>query len=199
MWAIRRLTRSHPWSSPRDATRDAEGLHGMSQLAAEIHALCQLRGAFVLRSGRQTDSYFDKYRFEAVPNLLAAVAREMVPLIPPNAEVLAGLELGGIPVVTMVSHYSGLPAAFVRKTTKQYGTARLSEGAEISGKQVVIVEDIITTGGQVCLSAAELRQRGAKISHALSVIDRGEGGAAKLAEDGIVLRALFDRADFNLL
>jgi adenine/guanine phosphoribosyltransferase-like PRPP-binding protein len=101
--------------------------------------------------------------------------RRWFPLIPPDAEVLAGLELGGIPVVTLLSHYSGLPAAFVRKAAKPHGTARLCEGAEISGRRVLLVEDIVTTGGQVRASAADLRRIGATISHALCVIDREEG------------------------
>jgi orotate phosphoribosyltransferase len=169
----------------------------MNKLAAEIRAICDLSGTFVLRSGLTTHSYFDKYRFEAMPELLAAVAREMVPLFPRETEVLAGLELGGIPIVTMLSHYSGLPAAFVRKAAKQYGTRRLCEGTEVSGRHVLLIEDIVTTGGQLSLSAADLRRLGASITHALCVIDRGQGGAANLARDGIALLSLFDRTDFS--
>jgi len=169
----------------------------MQKLAAEIHALCYLSGTFTLRSGRQANTYFDKYRFEAMPELLAEIAREMVTLIPRQTEVLAGLELGGIPIATMLSHYSGIPTAFVRKAAKQYGTARLCEGADVSGKQVLLVEDVVTTGGQIDSSAADLRKLGAAISHALCVIDRGEGGAENLADNGIVLISLFDAGDFR--
>lgn len=170
----------------------------MNPLAAEIQALCRLSGNFVLRSGRQTNTYFDKYRFEATPRLLAAVAQAMLPLTPTGVEVLSGLELGGIPVVTMMSHYSGLPTAFVRKAAKPYGTARLCEGAEISARRVLPVEDVVTTGGQVRSSAVDLRHLGATISHALCVIDREEEGAANLAADGITLLSLFHLVDFPL-
>src|SRR5579884_3491014 len=110
----------------------------MDPLAARIKDLCLLRGSFILRSGRTAAEYFDKYRFEARPEILAEVARRMTGLIPPGTEVLAGLEVGGIPVATMLSHFSGLPAAFVRKAAKTYGTARLAEGAEVAGRSVLI-------------------------------------------------------------
>ena len=132
----------------------------MSSLAARLHDLCVLKGTFTLRSGRTAAEYFDKYRFEADPETLAEVTRQILPLIPPGTEVLAGLEMGGIALVTMLSHSSSLPAAFVRKTAKPYGTARLCEGADVFGKQVLIVEDVVTSGGQVVLSAGELRKLG---------------------------------------
>jgi orotate phosphoribosyltransferase len=151
-------------------------------LAATIREVSHLTGTFTLRSGRQASEYFDKYRFEANPAILSEIAKRLVDLIPPGTEILAGLELGGIPVVTMLSHYSGIPAAFIRKKTKEYGTAKLAEGADVSGKNVLIVEDVVTSGGQVVLSTNDLRSLGANITHALCVIDREEGGAENLAE-----------------
>jgi orotate phosphoribosyltransferase len=96
----------------------------------------------------------------------------------------------------MLSHYSGLPAAFVRKAAKPYGTACLCEGAEVSGKRVLLVEDVVTTAGQIRLSAADLRALSALVTHALCVIDRREGGRANLEQDGIVLLSLFDANQF---
>ena len=165
-------------------------------LAHRIHSVCLLKGDFTLRSGRRAGEYFDKYRFEAIPGLLAEVAQEMLVLIPFGTEVLAGLEMGGIPLATMLSHFSGLPAAFVRKAAKPYGTARISEGAEVAGKRVLIVEDVVTSGGQTVLSASALRKLGAVVTHAACVIDRGEGGAAALLHDQITLLSLFDRSRF---
>lgn len=166
-------------------------------LASRIAEVCRLQGRFVLRSGRTASEYFDKYRFESDPVLLADVAEAMLPLIPPATEVLAGLEMGGIALATMLSHYSGLPAAFVRKTAKPYGTARLCEGAEIAGRSVLIVEDVVTSGGQVVASVGDLRTLGARIDHAVCVIDREEGGAEALSAVDVDLKPLFQRRDLD--
>ena len=168
-----------------------------ADLARRVRDCCQLTGRFVLRSGRVTDEYFDKYQFEADPALLAEVADGMARLIPAQTEVLAGLEMGGIPVVTALGRLTGLPCAFVRKTAKPYGTARLAEGAEVRGRRILIVEDVVTSGGQIAISAGHLRQLGAEIDHALCAIDRQEGGAKALAQAGISLHALLSREDLE--
>ena len=125
--------------------------------------------------------------------MLNELAQAMVPLIPVGTEVLAGLEMGGIPVVTALGQRTGLPCAFVRKEAKRYGTARLAEGAEVTRRQVLIVEDVVTSAGQIAISAGQLRELGASIGHALCVIDRQEGGAAALAGANIRLQALLTR------
>lgn len=165
-------------------------------LIRQIHSASHLTGEFVLRSGRTTTQYFDKYRFEADPVLLDAIARELAKLVPADTEVLAGLEMGGIPVVTALGRHTGLPCAFVRKQAKTYGTCRLAEGAEIAGRRVLVVEDVVTSGGQIVLSTAELRALGAEISQALCVIDREQGGAEALAGEGIGLLSLITASDF---
>ncbi|MDZ8078025.1 MAG: orotate phosphoribosyltransferase [Nostoc sp. DcaGUA01] len=167
-----------------------------SELAKQIYAVSHLAGSFKLRSGRISNEYFDKYQFEADPSLLDAVVKQMVNLIPSDTEVLAGLELGAISIVTLLSHYSGLPNAFVRKEAKKYGTSRLAEGAEINNRKLLIVEDVVTSGGQIIISAHQLRQLGAEINYALCVIDRQEGGVDKLLAEGIALLSLLKRRDF---
>jgi len=162
-----------------------------------VNAVCRLRGRFVLRSGRIADEYFDKYQFEADPALLDALGARMAELVPDGVEVLAGLELGGIAVVTALGRHTGLPCAFVRKAAKQYGTARLAEGADVAGRDVLVVEDVVTSGGQIAISSKDLRALGARVEHALCVIDRQEGGAQALAAEGIALRALLTRADLD--
>jgi orotate phosphoribosyltransferase len=162
-------------------------------LARRVRDCCRLTGSFVLRSGRTTDEYFDKYQFEASPALLNEIAGAMVPLIPAGTEVLAGLEMGGIPVVTALGQRTGLPCAFVRKQAKSHGTARLAEGAEVAGRRVLIIEDVVTSAGQVVISAGHLRELGASIGDALCVIDRQEGAAAALASRQIRLHALITR------
>lgn len=168
-----------------------------ADLARRVYSVARITGQFMLRSGRMATEYFDKYQFEADPVMLDEIGREMAKLVPPGTEVLAGLEMGGIAVVTALGRHTGLPCAFVRKTAKPYGTARLSEGADVKGKQVVIVEDVVTSGGQVVISAGELRELGAKIDHALCVIDRQEGGRKTLAEAGLELSTVFTRADLE--
>jgi orotate phosphoribosyltransferase len=121
----------------------------------------------------------------------------MARLVPPGTEVLAGLEMGGIPVVTALGRHTGLSCAFVRKQAKSYGTRRLAEGADLVGRRVLVVEDVVTSGGQIILSAAELRALGADVREALCVIDRQEGGAEALAGERIGLLSLLTAADLS--
>lgn len=153
--------------------------------------VAHLVGEFQLRSGRTATEYFDKYRFESQPELLSAIAEHASVLVPEGTEVVAGLELGGVPVATALSLATGLPAAFVRKKTKPYGTQRLAEGAEVAGRRVLVVEDVVTSGGQIVSSTADLRRAGAIVDQALCVVDREEGGAENLAADGVRLTSLF--------
>ncbi|MEW9533294.1 orotate phosphoribosyltransferase [Microbispora sp. NPDC049125] len=168
-----------------------------SELAHRIHAVSHLTGDFVLRSGRTTTEYFDKYRFEGDPVLLDAIAESLATLVPTSTEVLAGLEMGGIPVVTALSRHTGLPCAFVRKQAKPYGTCRLAEGADIVGRRVLVVEDVVTSGGQIVLSSTELRALGADVREALCVIDREQGGAEALAAQGMALLSLLTATDLR--
>lgn len=168
-----------------------------NELARRVGDVSQLTGSFTLRSGRTADTYFDKYQFESDPELLQAVVAEMLPLIPDDTELLAGLELGGVPVATALSIASGLPSVFVRKSAKAYGTAKLAEGPDISGRRLLIVEDVVTTGGQIVVSAGDLRDRGALVATAVCAIDREQGGGPALAAAGIELRPVFRRADLD--
>jgi orotate phosphoribosyltransferase len=166
-------------------------------LAARVNSIARLTGTFTLRSGQVATEYFDKYRFEADPVLLADIAEAMVPLLPIGTEVLAGLELGGVPIATALSMRTGLPAAFVRKEAKAYGTARLAEGAEIGGKRVTVIEDVITTGGQVVISTTQLRALGAIVEHVVCVIDRSPDHGAALAAEGLTMTSLLTRAQLD--
>jgi orotate phosphoribosyltransferase len=160
-------------------------------LARRIHDRAHLEGEFRLRSGAVSHECFDKYLFEADPELLRAVAQALAALLPSDAEAVAGLELGGVPLATMVSQLSGLPALFVRKAPKDYGTCRLAEGGEVAGRRLAVIEDVVTSGGQLIESCTALRERGADIAAVLCVIDREAGGADNLAAQGLELRALF--------
>ncbi|MES2765592.1 MAG: orotate phosphoribosyltransferase [Bacteroidota bacterium] len=167
------------------------------ELAKAIYDVSHLTGTFTLRSGAVSNEYFDKYLFEARPDVLKAIAEHLAELLPEETEILAGLEMGGIPIATALSLKTGLPGAFVRKEAKKYGTAKIAEGADLKGKRIVVVEDVVTSGGQVILSAADLRGLGADILCAVCVIDRESGGKEKLAAEGIELRALFTMSELK--
>ena len=164
---------------------------GKDVLAAQIHDVAHLNGTFVLRSGVTATEYFDKYQFESRPGLLREVAAWMVDLIPSDTQILAGLELGGVPVATALSLQTGIPVAFVRKQAKTYGTCRIAEGVELADRRVTVVEDVVTSGGQIALSVQDLREAGAHVRNALCVIDREEGGAQAMTKVGIQLSPLF--------
>lgn len=167
------------------------------RLARRIHDRSQLSGHFVLRSGATSDTYFDKYLFEADPALLWDIAEALAPMVGDGVDALAGLELGGVPLATMLSQVTGLPTRFVRKQAKEYGTRRIVEGGEVEGRHLVVVEDVVTSGGQVIESCTQLRNLGAGVNRVLCVIDREAGGAARLAEHGLELRALYRVSDLH--
>lgn len=169
----------------------------MSQLARDIDARCRLRGRFVLRSGQIAAEYFDKYLFEADPLLLHRVAEQMTALLPPDTQVLGGLELGGVPIATMLSQMTGLPALFVRKQAKEYGTRKLAEGDDPAGQHVVLIEDVITTGGAVIAAASALRHLGATVTTVVCAIDRSAPGQSKLPAAEVALRAVLTKADLD--
>jgi orotate phosphoribosyltransferase len=168
-----------------------------SELASAIYSASHLRGEFVLRSGATATEYFDKYRFEREPALLRAIVDALAPLMPNGTEGIAGLELGGVPLATLLSQVTGLPLFSVRKRAKEYGTRRLAEGGEVAGLRLLVVEDVVTSGGQVVLSTGDLRGIGAVVETALCVIDRQAGGPEALAEAGVELRALFTMAQLK--
>jgi orotate phosphoribosyltransferase len=160
-------------------------------LARRVYGRAHLEGEFRLRSGAVSGEYFDKYLFESDPALLRAVAAGLVDLLPDGVQAVAGLELGGVPLATMVSQLSGLPTLFVRKAAKEYGTCRLAEGGEVAGRRLAVIEDVVTSGGQLIACCTALRDQGAKITAVVCVIDRESGGAAQLSAQGFQLRSLF--------
>lgn len=168
-----------------------------TDLARRIYERSHLTGQFTLRSGAVSSEYFDKYMFEADPALLREIATEMAAMLPDGVDALAGLELGGVPLAVLGSQVSGVPALFVRKQAKAYGTCRLAEGGEVSGRRLAVFEDVVTSGGQVIESCRELRELGAEIAVVLCVIDREAGGRDNLAKEGLTLQSLFTMSELN--
>lgn len=166
-------------------------------LAADIDATCRLTGEFTLRSGQVSNEYFDKYLFEADPQLLARVAREVAQLLPGDAELLGGLEMGGIPIATAVSQLVGIPVVFVRKKAKEYGTAKLAEGPSYDGRRIVLIEDVITTGGAVRDATNALREGGAIVETVVCAIDRSAGETNPLEDVALEVRAVLTKAELD--
>lgn len=179
-----------PSSTDRPAT-DRQGL------ARAVFDTAHITGTFRLRSGVTSNEYFDKYLFEADPALLRQLAEAMAPLVPAGTDALAGLELGGVPLATMLSQVTDLPCRFVRKKAKDYGTEKLAEGGTIKGERICVVEDVVTSGGQVVESCAALRDEGAEIAAVLCVIDREAGGPENLAAADLPLTALFTMSELK--
>lgn len=182
-----------------DAVLGHDGGMDRNELAERITAECRLTGHFVLRSGRESDFYFDKYQFESDPELLGAVSALAAEKVPAETEILAGLELGGVPIATAMSLRTGLRQLLVRKEAKTYGTAKLAEGPDFHGRRLLVVEDVITTGGQVVKSTEDLRARGASVDTVLCVIDRRQDLEApdKLSDAGLNVLSLFTTGDLG--
>lgn len=167
------------------------------ELAQSIDRCCRLTGDFTLRSGQASREYFDKYRFESDPLLLRQVAEAMVPLVPSDTDLLGGLELGGIPIVTVLSSLTGMHALFVRKEAKTYGTCRLAEGADVAGRRITLVEDVLTTGGAVRSAAEALRNLGATVEVVLCAIDRSGQPGGPVGDVGLETRAVLTKEDLD--
>lgn len=172
-------------------------IYPKDRLRDEILESSLLYGDFVLRSGQKSDHYFDKYLFESNPDLLYQVCWRLRTRVPENIDLLAALEMGGIPIATVLSQMIEKPTIFVRKKAKEHGTAKLAEGPEIKGKRLCIIEDVITSGGQVIDSYKDLVERGAIIDSAICVILRDKKGKKSLAKNHIKLYNLFDFSDLD--
>lgn len=166
-------------------------------LAHDIDSCCRLTGEFTLRSGQIASEYFDKYLFESQPALLERVAAQMASLLPEGTELLGGLELGGVPIATMVSARTGLPALFVRKKAKEYGTCKLAEGPDVAGRRITLIEDVITTGGAVRDATKVLRAAGAIITTVVCAIDRSPEGQNPLVDVELDLRPVLTKAELD--
>ena len=167
---------------------------GRADLGRRLVERAYLEGDFVLRSGRRSRYYLDKYRFETDPELLAGLGRELGALVrrhAPQADLLAGPELGAVPLAAVTSVETGLPYVIVRKDTKAYGTGNRLEGVHSPGMRVCVVEDVVTSGGALLSAVEALRAAGLDVCAAISVVDRQEGGADAIAAAGVAYTALF--------
>jgi orotate phosphoribosyltransferase len=165
-----------------------------SELARAIREHAYLEGDFVLRSGRRSRYYLDKYRFETQPEILGELGERIAARVSEEGgrpDRLAGPELGAVALAAAASLASGLPFVIVRKEAKDYGTAQRLEGVHERGETVCLVEDVVTTGGASLAAVEALRAAGLACSRAVCVVDREEGGAEALADSDVELVPLF--------
>jgi orotate phosphoribosyltransferase len=168
------------------------------ELAKRIADVSLLRGEFTLRSGRKSNYYMDKYRFETQPDILAALGKMFAERITARVDRIAGAELGAVPLAAAAAMASGKPCVFVRNQKKDYGTSKQVEGVLNPGETVMIVEDVLTTGGQVLEAAKSLEAAGAKVDRIVAVIDRMEGARENIEGAGYVFEALFTTKDLGV-
>jgi len=168
------------------------------ELGRELVAASYLKGDFVLRSGKRSNRYFDKFLFETDPALLRRLGRHLAQLVPAETQRLAAPELGAVLLGGAVSMETGLPLVLVRKEPKGYGTSKQIEGRFEPGERVTVIEDVVTTGGDSLRSAQVLRDAGVKVIHLVVVLDRGEGGEENIRAAGIPYSPLFRIADLEL-
>ena len=172
-----------------------------AELAVRVAERALLHGDFVLRSGKRSPVYLDKYRFETDPALLAPIGEALGELALGGAarpDRLAGPELGAVPLAAAAALHSGIPFLIVRKASKGYGTEGLIEGVCEPGERVLVIEDVVTTGGALIAAIEALRAAGLTVDRALCVLDREEGGAEALVALGVQLEPLFRRADLGM-
>jgi orotate phosphoribosyltransferase len=170
----------------------------MRELARELVKASYLKGDFVLRSGRRSNRYFDKFLFETDPALLRRIGKSLAELVPEATQRLAAPELGAVLLGGAVSMETGLPLVLIRKEPKEYGTSKQIEGRFERGDRVTVIEDVVTTGGDSLRSAQVLRDAGVEVIHLVVVLDRGEGGEENIRGAGIPYSPLFRIADLEL-
>jgi orotate phosphoribosyltransferase len=167
----------------------------LQELARDVVAAAWLEGDFVLRSGRRSNYYFDKYLFETQPRILRRVGRELAALVPAGTQRLAAPELGAVLLGGVVSLELDLPLVLVRKEAKGYGTSRALEGVLEAGDRVTVVEDVLTTGGAAVDAVEKVRAAGAEVVGLVAVLDREEGAGETLRRLGVPFRPLFGKSD----
>ncbi len=168
-----------------------------AELAKRIKAVAYLEGDFVLRSGRRSKYYLDKYLFETQPDILAELGQRFAAKAG-DADIIAGAELGGVALAAAASMAAGKPFIIVRNAKKGYGTDKQFEGKLPEKCRVLIVEDIATTGGQVLEAGKVLRDSGATVTKIVCTIDRQEGARENIEGAGFVFESILTRGDLGI-
>ncbi len=170
----------------------------LDELGREIVKASYLKGDFVLRSGKRSNRYFDKFLFETDPALLRRIGKHLAELVPADTQLLAAPELGAVLLGAAVSIQTGLPLVLVRKEAKGYGTSKQIEGRFEPAQRVTVIEDVVTTGGDSLRTVEVLRAARLEVIRLVVVLDRGEGGADNISTAGVPYSPLFRIEDLTL-
>ena len=168
------------------------------ELIKRIKETAYLEGSFVLRSGKRSNYYLDKYLFETCPDILKALGEEFAKHITDDVTLIAGAELGGVALAAATAMQSGKKWVIIRNTKKGYGTAKLVEGALNPGDIVLLVEDIATTGGQVLEAAKIISDAGATVKKIVCVVDRKQGAEENITQAGYKFESILTKNDLGI-
>jgi orotate phosphoribosyltransferase len=169
-----------------------------TELARRVKETAYLEGDFILRSGKRSKYYLDKYLFETHPDILRALGQEFAKRLTPDVTLIAGAELGGVALAAATAMESGKPWIIVRNSKKDYGTGKLIEGTIKKGDVVLLVEDIATTGGQVLEAAKVITEAGATVKKIVATIDRKQGARENIEKAGHVFESLLTKEDLGI-
>jgi len=169
-----------------------------TELIKRIKETAYLEGDFILRSGKRSKYYLDKYLFETCPDILKALAKEFAKHVGDDITLIAGAELGGVALAAATAMETGKNWVIIRNSKKGYGTEKLIEGVLKQGDVVLLVEDIATTGGQVLEAAKVITEAGAKVKKIVAVIDRKQGAGENITSAGYKFESLLTKDDLGI-
>ena len=167
-------------------------------LTARIKEASYLEGDFLLRSGKRSKYYMDKYLFETQPDILKALGTEFCKHLTDDVTLIAGAELGGVALAAATAMEANLPWIIVRNSKKDYGTSKMVEGVLKEGDVVLLVEDIVTTAGQILEAAKIITDAGATVKKIVCVIDRKQGGRENTEAAGYTFDSIITKDDLGI-
>ena len=168
------------------------------ELIMRIKETAYLEGDFTLRSGQKSKYYLDKYLFETCPDILKALGAEFAKYATDDVTLIAGAELGGVALAAATAMQTGKNWVIIRNSKKGYGTGKLVEGVLKEGDVVLLVEDIATTGGQVCEAAKVITEAGATVKKIVCVIDRKQGAGENITQAGYKFESILTKDDLGI-
>jgi len=168
------------------------------ELIKRIKETAYLEGDFILRSGKRSKYYLDKYLFETCPDILKALGQEFAKHITDDVTLIAGAELGGVALAAATAMQSGKNWVIIRSKKKGYGTDKLIEGALKPDDVVLLVEDVATTGGAVQQAAEVITEAGATVKKIVCVIDRKQGAAENITRAGYKFESILTKDDLGI-